>query len=173
MAFAISSGVLPQAGIYCAIVAGFIISAFGGSTTQIGGPTGAFVVVVAGIVQNHGLDGLFMCTLMAGIFLVLLGITGLGTAVKYIPRPVVIGFTNGIAVLIASTQIKDFFGLAIDRVPSEFPSRIQSIVQHWHTLSPTTTTVSVGVLLLIVAMAKFVKRVPDSIAALFLGTGLA
>src|SRR5687768_4996201 len=111
MAFAISSGVLPEAGIYTAIVAGFIISALGGSTTQIGGPTGAFVVVIAGIVQNHGIDGLFVCTLMAGVVLIVLGITGLGTAVKYIPRPVVIGFTNGIAVLIASTQIKDFFGL--------------------------------------------------------------
>lgn len=173
MAFAISSGVLPQAGIYCAIVAGFIISVFGGSTTQIGGPTGAFVVVVAGIVQKHGLDGLFMCTLMAGVFLVLLGVTGLGTAVKYIPRPVVIGFTNGIAVLIASTQIKDFFGLTIEKVPSEFPARIQSIIQHWGTLSPQATMISVGALALIILMMKFVKRVPGSIVALFVGTGVA
>src|SRR5262249_34116080 len=97
MAFAISSGVSPQSGIYCAVVAGFLISALGGSKTQIGGPTGAFVVVVSGIVAKYGLDGLFMCTLMAGGFLVILGVTGLGTAVKYIPRPVVIGFTNGIA----------------------------------------------------------------------------
>src|SRR5882762_4377607 len=101
MAFAIASGVAPQAGLYCAIVAGFIISALGGSTTQIGGPTGAFVVVVYGIVARYGLDGLFMCTIMAGVMLVILGATGLGTAVKYIPRPVVVGFTNGIAVLIA------------------------------------------------------------------------
>src|SRR5271163_1546369 len=107
MAFAIASGVAPQAGLYCAIVAGFLISALGGSTTQIGGPTGAFVVVVYGIVARYGLDGLFMCTMMAGVLLVILGITGLGTAVKYIPRPVVVGFTNGIAILIASTQIKD------------------------------------------------------------------
>src|SRR6059058_3540075 len=111
MAFAIASGVPPQAGLYCAIVAGFLISALGGSTTQIGGPTGAFVVVVYGIVVRYGMDGLFMCTLMAGVFLVILGVTGLGTAVKFIPRPVVVGFTNGIAVLIASTQVKDFFGL--------------------------------------------------------------
>src|ERR1700676_179141 len=101
MAFAIASGVTPQAGLYCAIVAGFLISALGGSTTQIGGPTGAFVVVVYGIVTKYGLDGLFMCTLMAGVILVILGATGLGSAVKYIPRPVVVGFTNGIAVLIA------------------------------------------------------------------------
>src|SRR5216684_161203 len=102
MAFAISSGVAPQAGIYCAIVTGFLISALGGSRFQIGGPTGAFVVVVASIVATYGIDGLFMCTMMAGVLLVVLGATGMGTAVKFIPRPVVIGFTNGIAVLIAS-----------------------------------------------------------------------
>ena len=123
MAFAIASGLTPEAGIYCAIVTGFLISALGGSRFQIGGPTGAFVVVVAGIVADHGIDGLFMCTMMAGVLLVILGVTGMGTAVKYLPRPVVIGFTNGIAVLIASTQIKDFFGLQIDRVPSEFSAR--------------------------------------------------
>ncbi len=113
MAFAIASGLTPQAGIYCAIVTGFLISALGGSKTQIGGPTGAFVVVVAGIVAVHGIDGLFMCTVMAGAILIILGATGMGTAVKFIPRPVVIGFTNGIAVLIASTQVKDFFGLQV------------------------------------------------------------
>lgn len=172
MAFAISSGVQPQAGIYCAIVAGFIISALGGSMTQIGGPTGAFVVVVSGIVQKYGIDGLFMCTLMAGVFLVGLGLTGLGTAVKYIPRPVVIGFTNGIAVLIASTQIKDFFGLQIDKVPGEFIGRMQSILQHWSTLSMTATVVAGCSLALIILMMLFVKKVPGSIIALFVGTGV-
>src|SRR5467141_2138754 len=113
MAFAISSGVTPQAGIYCAIVTGFVISALGGSRFQIGGPTGAFVVVVASIVATYGIDGLFMCTMMAGALLVVLGATGMGTAVKFIPRPVVVGFTNGIGVLIASTQIKDVLGLTI------------------------------------------------------------
>src|SRR5208283_6054446 len=111
MAFSIASGLTPQAGIYCAIVTAFLISLLGGSKTQIGGPTGAFVVVIAGIVALHGVDGLFMCTVMAGVILVVMGLTGAGTAVKYIPRPIVIGFTNGIAILIASTQIKDFFGL--------------------------------------------------------------
>src|SRR6202142_4549604 len=106
MAFSIASGLSPQAGIYCAIVTGFLISALGGSRTQIGGRTGAFVVVIAGIVAVHGVDGLFMCTVMAGILLVVLGLTGMGAAVKYIPRPIVIGFTNGIAILIASTQVK-------------------------------------------------------------------
>ena len=172
MAFAISSGVLPQAGIYCAVIAGFLISALGGSMTQIGGPTGAFVVVVAGIVQKYGLDGLFMCTLMAGVFLFLLGVTGLGTAVKYIPRPVVIGFTNGIAVLIASTQVKDFFGLQIDKVPSAFLARMQSIVQHWHTLSLSASILSSSALILIVLISRFVKRVPGSIVALVAGTGI-
>ena len=107
MAFAIASGLSPQAGIYCAVVTGFLISALGGSRVQIGGPTGAFVVVVAAIVAKHGIDGLFMCTMMAGVLLFIMGATGLGAAVKFIPRPVVLGFTNGIAVLIASTQIKD------------------------------------------------------------------
>src|SRR5271167_1335723 len=116
MAFAIASGVPPQSGLYCAIVAGFLISALGGSSTQIGGPTGAFVVVVFGIVVKYGIDGLYMCTLMGGALLVILGATGLGTAVKFIPRPVVIGFTNGIAITIASTQIKDFFGVKMERV---------------------------------------------------------
>src|ERR1700735_4924304 len=120
MAFAIASGLTPQAGIYCAIVTGFLVSALGGSKTQIGGPTGAFVVVIAGIVAAHGVDGLFLCTMMAGVLLVIMGVTGLGSAVKFIPRPVVLGFTNGIAVLIASTQVKDFFGLQLEKVPGVF-----------------------------------------------------
>src|SRR5271168_305055 len=139
MAFAISSGVAPQYGLYTAIVAGFIISALGGSRTQIGGPTGAFVVVVYGIIARYGLDGLFMCTMMAGVLLVILGITGLGTAVKFIPRPVVVGFTNGIAILIASTQIKDFFGLKIEKVPGDFLSRMEVIIHNFGSLSFTDT----------------------------------
>jgi len=103
MAFAISSGVPPQAGLYCGIVAGFLISALGGSKVQIGGPTGAFVVIVYGIVAQHGFNGLLVCTVMAGVMLLVLGLTGLGSAVRFIPRPVIVGFTNGIAVLIAST----------------------------------------------------------------------
>src|SRR5437899_6051515 len=117
MAFAISSGLSPQAGLYCAVVTGFLISALGGSRFQIGGPTGAFVVVVSGIVATYGIGGLFMCTMMAGVILIILGATGMGAAVSFIPRPVVVGFTNGIAVLIASTQIRDFFGLALTTVP--------------------------------------------------------
>src|SRR5258705_5271593 len=109
MAFAISSGITPQAGLYCAIVTGFVISAFGGSKTQIGGPTGAFVVVVAGIIAKHGLDGLFVCTMMAGVLLVLLGVTGMGTAVEYFPRPGIDGLTYGIANLIPSNPTHGHF----------------------------------------------------------------
>jgi SulP family sulfate permease len=173
MAFAISSGVAPQAGIYCAVVAGFLISALGGSKTQIGGPTGAFVVVVAGIVAKHGIDGLFMCTMMAGLFLMLLGVTGLGTAIKYIPRPVVIGFTNGIAVLIASTQIKDFFGLQIEKVPGEFLDRMKTLAQHSNTDSGTAVAMSCASLAVIIILMCFAKRVPGSILALFGGTAIA
>jgi MFS superfamily sulfate permease-like transporter len=128
VAFAIASGVSPQAGLYCAIVTGFLISALGGSKTQIGGPTGAFVVVVAGIIAKHGIEGLFICTMMAGVLLVLLGVTGMGTMVKYFPRPVVVGFTNGIAILIASTQIRDFFGLKMEHVPGDFFHHTVSVV---------------------------------------------
>src|SRR6516225_9525775 len=130
MAFGIASGVTPQAGLYTAVVAGFLISALGGSRTQIGGPTGAFVVIVAGIVARFGLSGLAMVTLMAGALLLAMGLTGLGAAVRFIPRPVVIGFTNGIAILIASTQIKDFFGLRVGAVPSEFLPRIKLLIAH-------------------------------------------
>ena len=139
MAFAIASGLPPQNGIYCAVIAGFTVSALGGSRVQIAGPTGAFVVVVSGIVAAHGLDGLFMCTLMAGVILILLGVTGLGTAVKYIPRPVVIGFTNGIGVLIASTQIRNFFGLETPEVPGEFIGRAKVLLAYAGTASGTAT----------------------------------
>jgi len=172
MAFAIASGVAPQSGIYCAIVAGFLISALGGSRTQIGGPTGAFVVVVAGIVSKHGLDGLFMCTLMAGVILVLLGVTGLGTAVKYIPRPVVIGFTNGIAVLIVSTQVKDFFGLAIPTMPGDYLGRLAAIGRHWGSLSGAATAVAGGALAGMLLLRRYCPRVPGYIVALCVGTAV-
>src|SRR5215831_14310672 len=148
MAFAISSGLSPQAGLYCAIVTGFLISALGGSKTQIGGPTGAFVVVVAGIIAKHGVGGLFICTMMAGVLLLLLGVTGMGTAVKYFPRPVVVGFTNGIAILIASTQIRDFFGLHLDSVPGDFFHRMAALAHafpalNWYATIVATTSLGV------------------------------
>jgi len=170
MAFAIASGLTPQAGIYCAIVTGFLISALGGSRTQIGGPTGAFVVVVAGIVAVHGVDGLFMCTVMAGALLVIMGVTGLGTAVKFIPRPVVIGFTNGIAVLIASTQVKDFFGLSLDKVPGVFWQRIEALAGNFHTLSFEATALAVFTLLTLIICRAVSPRVPGPIVALLFST---
>ena len=170
MAFAIASGLTPQAGIYCAIVTGFLISALGGSKTQIGGPTGAFVVVVAGIVAAHGVDGLFLCTVMAGVLLVIMGVTGLGSSVKFIPRPVVIGFTNGIAVLIASTQIKDFFGLHLDKVPSVFSLRIAALARNFHTLSYAATALAVFTVLTLIICRAVSARIPGPIVALILGT---
>lgn len=170
MAFAIASGVPPEAGLYCAIVAGFVISALGGSKTQIGGPTGAFVVVVFGIIAKYGVDGLYMSTLLAGVLLLILGVTGLGTAVKFIPRPVVVGFTNGIAVIIASTQLKDFFGLKISKVPGEFLARIQAVVHNFSSFSPIETTLAGAALVVIIAFMRYVKRVPGYIVVLFLGT---
>ena len=170
MAFAIASGLTPQAGIYCAIVTGFLISALGGSKMQIGGPTGAFVVVIAGIVAVHGVDGLFMCTVMAGVLLVIMGVTGLGTAVKFIPRPVVIGFTNGIAVLIASTQIKDFFGLHLDKVPGVFWLRVEALAGNFHTLSFEATALAVFTLLTLIICRGLSARVPGPIVALLLST---
>jgi len=170
MAFSIASGLTPQAGIYCAIVTGFLISALGGSKTQIGGPTGAFVVVVAGIVAAHGVSGLFMCTMMAGLLLIIMGVTGLGTAVKFIPRPVVIGFTNGIAVLIASTQVKDFFGLHLDKVPGVFWLRVQALAGSFHTLSFEATALAVSTLLVLVICRGISARIPGPIVALILAT---
>lgn len=170
MAFAIASGLSPQAGIYCAVVTGFLISALGGSRVQIGGPTGAFVVVIAGIIGKHGVDGLFMCTMMAGVLLFAMGVTGLGAAVKYIPRPVVLGFTNGIAVLIASTQIKDFFGLTLAHVPGEFLHRVRALAEAWQTLSWEATLLALAGVATIVLCSKYLKHVPGYIVALLLGT---
>jgi len=166
MAFAIASGLTPQAGIYCAIVTGFLISALGGSKTQIGGPTGAFVVVVAGIVAVHGIDGLYMCTVMAGAILIILGATGMGTAVKFIPRPVVVGFTNGIAVLIASTQVKDFFGLHLDKVPSEFWLRMKALVAAAPSWSLRATLLAAGTVAVILVCRTISNRIPGAIVAM-------
>src|SRR5688500_10440517 len=172
MAFAISSGMTPQAGVYCAIVTGVIISTLGGSQVQIGGPTGVVVVVVAGIIAQYGVDALFMCTMMAGVLLVVMGLTGTGTAVRFIPRPVVIGFTNGIALVIASTQLKDFFGIPLDQVPGEFIGRITALVGAM-SASTETTALAAAVLVTIVVWNRLVPRVPGYIVALVGGTLVA
>lgn len=173
MAFAISSGMPPQAGLATAIVAGFLSSLLGGSKTQVSGPTGAFVVVVAGIVAKYGEVGLHQVTLLAGIMMLLLGVTGLGKAVQFIPRPVVIGFTNGIAVLIASTQLKDLFGLDIQKVPSEFMARMVSVWDARASMNPQALALGVGALVVIVVMRSLAPKVPGTIIALFGGTILA
>ncbi len=170
MAFGIASGVTPQAGLYTAVVAGFLISLLGGSRVQIGGPTGAFVVIVAGIVARFGIEGLSLVTFMAGILLVIMGVTGLGSAVKFIPRPVTIGFTNGIALLIASTQIKDFLGLKTGAVPSSFLPRMKLLVEsigtvQWETAAIAGTTLA---LILLWPRVKFLglgQKIPGSIIA--------
>jgi SulP family sulfate permease len=173
MAFAIASGLPPQSGIYCAIVTGFLISALGGSRCQVGGPTGAFVVVIAGIVAKHGVDGLFMCTMMAGVLLVVLGATGLGTAVRFIPRPVVVGFTNGIAVLIASTQIKDFLGLRLDQLPGDFAGRMRALGAHLDTANVVALAMASTAVLTIALTRKYAPRISGSVLVLVAGTALA
>jgi SulP family sulfate permease len=170
MAFAIASGVSPEAGIYTAIIAGLIVPVLGGSRCQVAGPTGAFVVIVAGIVAKFGIGGLMMCTLMAGAMLLLMGLTGLGSTVRYIPRSVTIGFTNGIAVLIASTQIKDFLGLTIDKVPSEFVHRLEALWQARQTVSWPAIGVAASALAIILLWPKVTKRIPGSIVALLVTT---
>jgi SulP family sulfate permease len=173
MAFGIASGVTPQSGLYTAIVAGALISALGGSRVQIGGPTGAFVVIVAGIVAKFGVAGLGLVTLMAGAMLVVMGLTGLGAAVKFIPRPVTIGFTNGIALLIASTQIKDFLGLKTGAMPSAFLPRMTVLVQNIGTIHWPTMAISAGSLAVIILVPRISKRIPGSIVAMLGATALA
>jgi SulP family sulfate permease len=170
MAFGISSGVTPQAGIYTAVIAGFLISALGGSNVQIGGPTGAFVVIVAGIIAKFGVEGLAVVTLMAGALLVLMGATGLGTSVRFIPRPVTIGFTNGIALLIASTEIKDFFGLRTPPVPSEFLPRLGVLIENASSANWAAIGVAVFSLAVVILLPRLTKRIPGSIVALVICT---
>lgn len=173
MAFSIASGLPPQAGIYCAVVTGFIISLLGGSMTQIGGPTGAFVVVVAGIVANYGVSGLFMCTMMAGVFLVVMGLTGMGTAVKFIPRPIVIGFTNGIALLIASTQLNDFLGLGLEKPPGEFLARMEAVAGALPQMVWQEAALAAGSLGVILIFVRWFPKVPGTVVALVGGTVVA
>ena len=171
MAFAIASGVKPEAGIFTAVVAGFLISALGGSKVSIGGPTGAFIVILYGIGMTYGPENLAICTMMAGAFLLVMGITRMGTMIKFIPYPVTMGFTSGIAVLIFTTQIKDFFGLQVTKVPSEFIDKMRVLLGGLGTTQWSTLAVSVVSLAIILFWPKRLqRRIPGSIVALVLGT---
>ncbi|MEP7343861.1 MAG: sulfate permease [Gemmatimonadaceae bacterium] len=170
IAFAIASGVTPERGLYTAIVAGFLVSALGGSRVQIGGPTGAFVVIVYGIVQRYGLEGLTVATLMAGAMLVLMGIARLGQVIKFIPTPVVTGFTSGIAVVIASSQIKDLFGLKLEVVPANFIERLVALARNLTTSNLPAVAVGVGALLIVIYWPRVSRRLPSPFVALVVTT---
>ena len=170
IAFGIASGVSPEKGIITAIVAGFFVSLFGGSRVQIGGPTGAFIVIVYGIIQQYGESGLMIATIMAGVFLILLGLFHLGTIIKYIPYPIVVGFTSGIALTIFSTQLKDFFGLTVDNVPGDFIEKWIVYVRHFHTIDLWSTLVGVLSVVIIALTPRFSKKVPGSLVAIVVMT---
>src|SRR5438067_8858766 len=171
MAFAIASGVPPQAGIFTAVIAGFIISSLGGTKVCIGGPTGAFIIILYGIYAKYGLENLAICTMMAGVILLIMGLARLGTMIKFIPYPVTMGFTSGIAVLIFTTQIKDFFGLKVDNVPSEFVEKMKVLVEHLGTIAwPTVALASACLAIILFWPKSWHRRVPGSIVALVLGT---
>jgi SulP family sulfate permease len=171
MAFAIASGLTPQAGIFTAVIAGIIISGLGGTKVSIGGPTGAFIVILYGIYAKYGAENLAICTMMAGGLLVIMGLTGLGSMIKFIPYPVTAGFTSGIAVLIFSTQIKDFCGLKVDKVPSDFIEKTKVFIEHAGTFQwPTLVLAGVSLGLILFWPRKWQRRVPGSIVALILAT---
>ena len=173
IAFGIASGASPEAGILTAIVAGFLISFFGGSKVQIGGPTGAFIVIVYGIIQQYGMSGLAIATFMAGAFLILMGVLHLGTIIKYIPYPIVVGFTSGIALTIFATQIKDLFGLQIESVPAGFLDKWAVYFQHFDTVNWWTLLIGVCSILVIVFTPKISRRIPGSLVAIILMTVVA
>ncbi|MCD6062448.1 MAG: hypothetical protein K0R82_359 [Flavipsychrobacter sp.] len=170
IAFAIASGVSPEKGLYTAIIAGFIISAFGGSRVQIGGPTGAFIVIVYGIVQLYGVNGLIIATFMAGIILLIMGLCRLGSVIKHIPYPLIIGFTSGIAMIIFASQIKDLFGLEMGFVPTDFVDKWRSYLQYIHTANWYAIAVGIATIAIIQLMTKFTKPIPGSLVALIITT---
>jgi SulP family sulfate permease len=170
IAFAIASGLTPDRGLYTAIIAGFLISALGGSRVQIGGPTGAFVVIVYGIVQRYGIDGLVVATIMAGVILVILGLVKLGAAIKFIPHPVVVGFTSGIAVIIFSSQVKDFLGLRMGDVPAAFIPKWEAFASHLDSVNLQALGVSLVALLIMIVWPRISRRIPGPFVALIATT---
>ncbi len=171
IAFGIASGVSPEKGIITAIVAGLAISLFGGSRVQIGGPTGAFIIIIYGIIQQYGFEGLAIATVMAGLFLILLGLFKLGTIIRYIPYPIIVGFTSGIALTIFTTQIKDLLGLQIEgTVPADFISKWGVYFQHFATIQPATAAIGIVSVLIIAVMPLISKKIPGSLVAIILMT---
>lgn len=170
IAFAIASGVSPERGLFTAIIAGFIVSAFGGSRVQIGGPTGAFIVVVYGIVQQYGVDGLVIATFLAGIILMLMGFARFGSVIKFIPHPLIVGFTTGIAVIIFSSQVKDYFSLSMGAVPADFIEKWQVYYHHFSSINWYTTVIGSGTVLVILLSPKITRVVPGSLIAILLAT---
>lgn len=173
IAFGIASGLTPEKGIITAIVAGLVISLFGGSKVQIGGPTGAFIIIIYGIIQKYGFEGLTIATLMAGFFLVLFGLLRLGTIIKYIPYPIVVGFTSGIAVTIFTTQIKDLFGLTLPSNPSDFIEKWGVYLQNFNTIDPWCALIGVASVVVIAVTPRFSKKIPGSLIAIILMTIVA
>jgi len=170
IAFGIASGVTPEKGIITAIVAGFVISALGGSKVQIGGPTGAFIIIIYGIIQQYGMEGLTIATLMAGVFLILFGFLHLGTIIKFIPYPIVVGFTSGIAVTIFTTQVKDLFGLNIASVPSDFIEKWICYFNKFSTIDLWSSVIGIVSVVIIMLTPKVSKKVPGSLVAIIVMT---
>ncbi|TLM67253.1 MAG: sulfate permease [Deltaproteobacteria bacterium] len=170
IAFAIASGVKPEQGLYTAIVAGFLISALSGSRVQIGGPTGAFIVIVYGIVEKYGYDGLATATLLAGGLLIAMGLARLGTVIKFIPFPVTVGFTTGIALIILVGQVRDFFGLQMEKVPAEFPEKVAAFAEHFGSINPVAAALAGATMLIILLWPRLTHRVPGSLVAIIFTT---
>jgi len=170
IAFGIASGVSPEKGLYTAVIAGFIISALGGSRVQIGGPTGAFIVIVYDIVQQHGVNGLIIATFIAGIMLLMMGIAGMGAVIKFIPYPLIVGFTSGIALVIFSSQIKDFFGLTMRKVPADFLEKWEGYGAHFQTMNNYASLIAIASVLIVFLWPKITHRIPGSLIAILTTT---
>ena len=170
IAFAIASGVSPEKGLYTAVIAGFIISALGGSRVQIGGPTGAFIVIVYGIVQQYGINGLIIATFMAGVMLIIMGIARLGSVIKFIPHPLIIGFTIGIALIIFSSQIKDFFGLRMGAVPVDFIDKWKSYIANFQSVDLYVFLIASVTVAIILLWPKVTHKIPGSLVAILIST---
>lgn len=170
IAFAIASGVSPEKGLVTGVIGGFIISFLGGSRVQIGGPTGAFIVIIYGIVQLYGIDGLIIATCMAGIILVIMGLARMGSVIKFIPHPLIVGFTSGIAIIIFSSQIKDFFGLTMGTVPPDFLEKWKEYFLHFDTINVWSIVIAAGTILISMTFSKITNKVPGSLVAILLST---